>query len=797
VFQDVQHAVRALAKQPGYFAAAAVTLMLGIGFSTATYSVIDGVLLRPLPYDEPDRLVRLIERNLPRFPRFSVSPGHYLFWREQASAFEGLGGWVVQSVTLDAGGEAESVRADRVTANLFDVLGVRPFAGRGFTAEDDEGPEPRVVVLSHAAWQRRFGGDAGIVGQTIRLDRRPMTVVGIMPPDFRFPAPETEMWVPAAFPPAERRTFGSHYMHAVGRLKPGVSLEQAAEDMASVSRRLAVANPPSAGWDVLLFGLHDYMVQDVRPSLYVLLGAVSLVLLIGCANVANLLLARGAGRHVELAIRSSLGATRGRLFRQLLVEQFVLAGAGAAGGVLLAAWLLRVMLALSPEALPGQARVRIDGGVLAFAVALTAVLPALFGLLPAAYASRPDVRALLARGGRQGPSPPAGRARAILVMAEVALAVMLLVGAGLLVRSFRNLVNEPPGFTPAGVAVAGVSVPAAAYPQGAPREQLLRRLLDDTRALPSVAAAAIAMPMPMINDFNSPYEIEGDPQTARDRPVTLFYAVSRQYFEVMRIPVLRGRPIDDRDRANSTRVIVVNETLARRHFPGGDAIGRRIRVGQGPEDWREIVGVAGDVKQSSLDEAPRAQVYESYLQHPYFSSFTIAVRSATADALDPIPAVRTALAGIDPTIPLDRVRTLDRLVEQTTRPQRFSATLIGAFGISALLLAAVGVYGVIAHTVGQRRQEFAIRVAHGARTTDILALVLRGAARVALSGVVAGLGAAWALRGLLGTLLFNVSPGDPATFGAVAALLTATALAAATVPAWRASRVDPATTLRT
>jgi predicted permease len=796
IAQDLRHAVRSLVKQPGYFAAAAVTLVLGIGFSTATFSVVHGVLLRPLPYQEPDRLVQFIERALPRLPRFSVSPGHYLFWRDHATSFDGIGAWAMQSLTLERGSDPESIRVDRVTSNLFDVLGVAPIAGRGFAPADDEGGQPRVVMLSHGAWHRRFGGAPDAVGRVIRLDRRPMTIVGVMPPEFRLPTGASEMWVPMAFTDAERRLFGSHYMHAIGRLRPGVSIERAGDEMATVSRRLAEANPGSAGWDVMLFDLHDYTVEEARASLYLLLGAVTLVLLIGCANVANLLLARGAGRQVELAIRCSIGATRGRLIRQLLVEQAVLAAVGAVGGVLLAAWLLRIMLTMIPDALPRQAQVGMDGTVLAFAVVLTALTPVIFGLLPAIHASRPDVRALMAAGGRQGQAAPAGRARALLVIAEVALAMMLLVGAGLLVRSFMNLMQEAPGFRPEGVVVAGVSLPAEKYAAGEPREQFAATFLARVGAIPGIASAALAMPMPMITDYNSGYEIEGDPQTAAERPMTLFYAVSDRYFETMGIPLVSGRLLDGRDRRGSTRVALINRTLARRHFGEANPIGRRIRVSQGDNQWREIVGVVGDVKQRSLDEPVGAQVYEAYRQHPYFSTFTAVIRAETGDGLDVVPQVRTVLASLDPGIPLERVRGLQALVEQTTRPQRFSAALIGTFGVSALVLAAIGVYGVIAFTVGQRRHEFAIRMAHGARTSDILALVLRGALGLSLAGVALGLLGAWALRGVIGSLLFSVSAGDPVTYATVTLLLSATALVASAIPAWRASRIDPATALR-
>ena len=797
LWQDLRHAVRASLAHPGYLATALMTLALGIGFSTATFTVTNAVLLRPLPFHEPDRLVRLIERNLPQFPRFSVSPGHYLFWREHARAFDGIGAWAPQSVNLETGSDdPQRVRADRVTANLFPLLGVPPVAGRGFEAADENGQRADVALLSYGVWQRLFGGDPAVIGRIVRMDGHPVTIIGVMPETLRFPSRETEMWVPFVFTPDERRTFGSHFMSAVARLKPGVTREAAVDDMQSVSRRLVEFNQGSAGWDVLLFDLHEFVVDDVKRSLLVLLGAVGLVLLIACANVANLLLVRGAARHRELAIRSSIGATRGRLARQLLVEGAALATAGAVGGVLLAAWLLRILLAMMPDALPAHAQVSLDRDVLAFAVLLAFVTPLVFGLLPAVQASRPDLRTLISAGGRQGTAVPARRTRAALVVAEIALAMTLLVGAGLLIRSFANLVSESPGFSPERALVAGVSLPAEKYPQGEPRERFLHDFLESVGSLPNVEAAGLSAPMALVNEFNSGYEIEGIPTPPEGRPLTLFYAISPGFFDAMQIPVLKGRAIDAEDRRGGRRVIVISQALADRAFAGRDPIGARMRVGQGNDDWREIVGVAGNIKQTSLDEAPRAQVYEPYLQHPYFSTFSLVVRTKSSDPAAVAPDLRGILRTMDPELPLARVRTLEQMVAGTIRGQRFSTTLIGLFGAAALLLAAVGVYGVIAYTVGLRRQEFAIRIAHGARPRDIARLVLRGAAGMASAGIAIGGLGAWLLGGTFQAMLFNVSPADAWTYAGVAAVLGSAALAATAVPAMRAMRVDPIEALR-
>ena len=797
ILQDLRHAVRTLFKQPGYAATAMLTLALGIGFSTATFSVVNAVVLRPLPFEQPEELVRLLERNLPRFPRFSVSPGHYLFWRQHATSFTDIGAWATQFVNVDAAGlDPVRLRADRVSVNLLPLLGVEPRLGRSFDADDERGDRPAVVLLSHGVWQQYFGGSPDVVGRALRLDRQPVTVAGVMGADFRFPSAETDIWVPLVFTPVERQNFGSHYMGAVGRLKPGVAIEAAGRDMQQVSRRLAEVNPGSKGWDVLLFDLQTFLAGDLRTPLFVLLGAVALVLLIACSNVANLLLARGASRQKELAIRSSIGASRARLLTQLFVEQLVLAAASGAAGVLLAGWLLRLLVAVMPDALPAFADVRLDPVVLLFAVVLVVLTPLVFGLLPAVQAARPDMRAVIAAGGRHSGAPVAARTRTILVVAEIALAMALLVGAGHLVRSFVHLLAQSPGFSADRAFVSSVSLPAEAYPTPEVREQFLSKFLDGVWRIPDVAAAGVSMPMAMVNDFNSSYEIEGQPAPDGQNPLTLFYAVTPGFLDAMQIPLMRGRFVSADDRRGGHRIAVINQALAEKHFGAGNPLGRRIRVSQGDNAWREIVGVVGNVKQEGLDEKPRAQVYEPYLQHPYFAAFSVVVRTHTPEPTAVVPQVRSVLRSLAPELPLANVRTLDDVVDATVTSQRFSTALIATFGLAALMLAAVGVYGVIAYTVGLRRREFAIRVAHGAGSGDLLALVLRGAVGMSLAGITIGAIGAWLLRGIVEGLLFEVSAADPFTYIVVGILLALAALIASAVPAVRATRVDPAEALR-
>jgi putative ABC transport system permease protein len=796
VWQDLTHALRALLKQPGYLATALLTLAIGVGFTTATFSVIDAVLLRPLPYDDPSRLVHFTERAK-HFPNFDVSPGHYLFWRDHATSFEGIGAWQQQGVNFQIGSQdPQRLRADRVTANLFSVLGAKPILGRTFEAADDLGGAPRVVLLSYGAWQRRFSGQASVIGQVVRIDRESATIVGVMGKGFVFPDVETEMWVPTAFTDAERRSYGSHYMSAIGRLKPGVTLEQADADMKVVSARLRDENPGSAGWSVVLSDLLEYTVGDVRRSLLVLFGAVSLVLLIACVNVANLLLVRGAARHRELAIRSAIGATRSRLLRQLLVEQVALAVVSAVAGVLVAAWLLRALLALVPDAVPRQVEIGVDGPVLAFALALAALTPIVFGLYPALHASRPDVRSLLAAGGRLGGAAPAQRVRTVLVTLEMALAVTLVIGAGLLVRSFSNLLHVSPGFVPERAVVTSVSLPVDKYPEGDVRESFLHDFLSRVRTVPGVTAVGLAMPMPMVDHFGSGLDVEGRPVPSDRRPIVDFFSVSADYFAAIGTPLLKGRFLTDADRADTPRVAVVNQTLVDRFFPGENPLGRRIKVTQGDSAWREIVGVVSDVKARTLQERGSPQVYESYLQHGYFNAFSVVARTTSDTPTSVVPSIRSILRSMDDELPLGPVQTLGEIVATTVRSQRFSTTLIGLFGAAALLLAAVGVYSVMAYTVGLRRQEFAIRVAHGASRSDILGLVLRGAAGMSLAGIAVGAVAAWALRRAMENLLFGVTPEDRLTYVAGTALLALVSLAASAVPALRAARTDPLVALR-
>ena len=798
VLQHVRYAVRALLAHPGHLATTLATLTLAIGFNTATFSVINAVLLRPLPFAEPDRLLRIRERRLPQFPQFSIAPGNYLTWRDRTTSFSDIAAWGGYGATLDTGsGDVERVVAQRVTANLFPALGVSPTLGRGFTDSDDREGAPRVVVLSYGAWQRRFGGGA-VLGRSVRVAGEPVTVVGVMPAGFSFPSVTTEMWFPMAFTANERQIFGGHYLQAIARMRPGITIDAARADLNRVAAQLAQEHPDEdRGWDVLAFPLKDAQVGDVRPALLVLLAAVSFVLLIACANVANLLLARGSARARELAIRTALGAARSRIVGQLLIESALISLTSAVLGVGLAAAMQRGLLALLPGALPRQETISLDLTVMLFALGLALATPLLFGLLPARFAARTDVRSLLAAGGRQGASAPARRTRNVLVITELAMAVMLLIGATLLMRSFAKLSAISPGFDTHRAVIADVSIPNARYSTDESHTVFFSSLLDRIGRLPGVEAVGLTESVPLVNDFVSSFEIDGHPAVSpTDRPSANFYAVNEGYFHAMGITLVRGRVPNERDTGSTQPVSAINEEMARRYFPNEDPIGRRIRVSQGKGEWSEVVGIVRDVKQYGLDSQTTSQVYQPYRQHAYFSAFTLVVKTRSVDTAAIVPDLRATVRGLDPGVPLARIRTLESIVSDSIGSARFATVLIGIFGGAALLLAAIGLYGVLAYTVGQRSQEFAIRTAHGADRNAVLRLVLGEGLRMSLAGIGIGLvGAAFARRFMAG-VLFGIDAGDPLTYALVAGTLLIVALLATAIPALRATRVDPIVALR-
>jgi predicted permease len=807
ILSDIRLALRRLRRTPGFTLVAVLTLALGIGANTAIFSVVNAALLRPLPYPDGQRLVRLYPTR--DGGRATVSPPDFVDWREQAGVFQGMAALNSNAdFTLTGADSPERVAGAQVTADFFSVLETPPAIGRGFTPSDEVVGQDRSVILSYALWQQRFGGRPDILGQSIEMDRVRYTVVGVAPRDFEYPQ-GAKLWTPLAFTTEDLTTQrGAHYLDVIARLRPGVSLEQAQAAMGAVAQRLAVQYPrTNKEWSATAVPMRDALVGDVRPALLMLLGAVGLVLLIACVNVANLLLARSMTRARELAIRTALGAGRSAIVRGILTESILLAVIGGAAGLVVAAWATSALVALQPDALRGLGPVSIDGTVLAFTLLLVLVTGFMFGLLPALQASRvTDVSGRLkessrsATGGREW-----WRARGALVGVEMALAVMLLAGAGLLIRSFVRLVQTDPGFRTEHVLTFNLSLPDASYPKPEQSDAFFTRLLTDVRALPGVEAASgiFGMPLTGFSYQISVHELDGrvlssDEQDALPSPQIRI--VTSDYFDVLGIRTLRGRPITNVDNATAPRAVVVNETAARLYWPGKDAVGRELTVGTtfGLGRGRAggtVVGVVADTKDFGPGEESKPEVFMSHSQMPV-TFMSIVVRTASSDSDALMSSIRGRLRAIDPNVPIYQARTIDQLMGESVAKPRFYMLLLGAFALCALVLAAIGIYGVMAYVVGQRTHEIGVRMALGARGTQVLREVVARGMRPAAVGLAAGLAGALALTGVLSKLLYGVSATDPLTFVGVAVVLVTVALLANWIPARRAARVDPAIALR-
>jgi putative ABC transport system permease protein len=800
LWQDLRYGARMLLKKPGFTLIAVVTLALGIGANTAIFSVVNTVLLRPLPFKEPDRLVMIREMKLPQFPEFSVSPGNFLDWKRQNTVFERLVSLRASSFNLIGAGDPEQVMGLRVTDGFFAMLGAQPQIGRVFLPEEDQPGRANVALLSNSLWQRRFGGDPKILNQTITLSGQSYTVIGVMPANFRFGG-NPDIWMPSAFTAQEAQSHGSHYISVVGQLRPGVTVDQARAEMIAIAGRLAAQYPgTNTGWSVKLMPLLEFVVRDIKPALLVLLVAVAFVLLIACANVANLLLARAAGRQREIAIRAALGAGRARIVRQLLTESVLLSAAGGAAGLLLAQLGTYLLLKLAPQDLPRMNDVSLDGRALAFTAAITLLTGLVFGLVPALQSSRPNLNETLKDAGRGSTEGGRGQlVRSALVTLEVASALALLVGAGLLIKSFWRLQKVAPGFNPDNALTLSVSLPRSKYPEENQQAAFFQQLLEKVSALPGVQAAGASHSIPLDGDYVLAFKIQGRPPLPPGAgQSTNFYSVSADYFKAMGITLLHGRLFTERDAKDSPHVAVINETMAKNLFPDEDPVGKRITFDTGDDnpnpDWYEIVGVVGDVKQYGLDQATPLQTYEPYTQQTY-SYMTLVARTTVAPT-NLTAAIRNAVLQIDKEQPIANVRTLDQILSTSIAQQRFSMLLLGVFAAVAMLLAAVGIYGVLSYSVTQRTHEVGIRMALGAGRRDVLRLLIGHGMLLTLIGVAAGLAAAFALTRLMSTLLFGVSPTDPATFGLIALLLVTVALLACWIPARRATKVDPMVALR-
>ena len=795
LLQDVRYGIRMLLKNLSFTIVAVIALALGIGANAAIFSVVNAVLLRPLPYEDPGRLMVLRENKLPQFPEFSVSPGNFLDWQKQNTTFEKVEAVNGSAFNLVIEGEPERLPGARITAGMFEMLGARAAQGRTFLDEEDQPGHNNVVLLSDSLWKRRFGSDPGVIGQAITLNAASYTVIGIMPPSFDFPDRDTSLWTPIGFTAADAQQHGGHYISVIGRLKAGVTPEQANTDLNTIAARLSEQFPnTNTGWRVSVSPMQEYNVRDIRPALLVLLGAVALVLLIACANVANLLLARSTARQKEIGIRTALGASRWRVARQLMTESILLALIGGGAGLFLARWGLASMIAIAPQDLPSISDVRLDARVLGFTLVVTLLTGLIFGLAPALQASRPNLNDTLKEGGR-GTTGSHHRVRGALVVTEVAIALLVLVVAGLLIRSFDRLQQVDPGFNPRNALAVGVSLPGKKYPKDELQSAFFSKLLERVSTLPGVTAAGATQSLPIQGDYVLGFNIQGRPPNAPGEGFsTNYYAVSPDYFKAMGIRLLRGRVFNEQDNQDAPRVAVINEEMARRAFLDEDPIGKGINVTNGPERFREIVGIVADVKQYGLARPTSMQTYEPYMQTP-FSGMTLVVRTdgnlATLSG-----AIRGEVLGIDKEQPLSRVRPLEQVVSESVARERFLMLLLGIFAAVALTLAAVGLYGVISYSVTQRTHEIGIRAALGAQRKDVLKLIVRQGMMLALIGVGIGMVLAFALTRLMATLLFSITATDAFTFIALPAVLTGVALVSCFVPARRATKVDPIIALR-
>ena len=806
LLQDLRFAVRGLLKAKTFAAVALLTLGLGIGGSTAIFSAVDAVLLRPLPYPEPDRLVAVWTTQPKRgFSRGSSSFLDFEDYRAKTASFEDLAALRSKGYTLTDGANAERISGGRVSASFFPLLRTGSALGRTFGPEDDRPGAAKVALLSHGLWQRRFGGSPGIVGQSLTLDREPFTVIGVLPASFHFPMDleEADLFTAMGLEDADSRgTRGMHYLAIVGRLKPAASLDAARADLATLSAQLEQSYPESnQGRLAVAVRLHEEIVGDARGGLLVLLGAVGLVLLLACVNVANLLLARASGRERELAIRGASGATWARLLRQLLTESLVLSGLGGAIGLLLAFWGVGLFVALAPPDLPRLAEVKVDGRVLLFTSAISFLPGLAFGLLPAWRAARVDLVRGLADGGSAGASVRSQRLRSTLVVAEVALSLVLLVGAGLLLRSLFAVLTVNPGFDKDGVVTVRLNLPDVGYETSAKRAAFFCTLLERIAALPGVKAAGAIQPLPLGGDqWITSLHPEGRPEPPpAERLIGEYKAATPGYFAAMGIRLLKGRLFTDHDVRDAPRVVMVSETLARRYYPGEDPIGKRFACDNSIDDDKEdaqweIVGVVADVAHERLDRAPRPAFYVPAWQHPW-GFLSLAVR-AEGDLAALATAVRREVKTLDPDVPVYRVRTLLELVSATVAQRRFNAILLGGFAVIGLVLASVGIYGLLSLSVSQRTREIGIRVALGADRSLVLRMVVGQALGLTLAGVGAGLVSALLLGRMLQGLLFGVSANDPSTYSVVAVLLFLATLVSSLIPVRRALSVEPYAALR-
>jgi len=796
--KDIQYAIRSLLKRPAFALIAIGTLALGIGANTAIFSVVNAVLLRPLPFPESEQIAWLdgVNPNL-GITQSNMSVPDLADWQSQNHSFQQLAAFISGGALLSNGEATERVRATGVSSDFFPLFRTEAVKGRTLTADDmRKGGEP-IALLSYSLWQRRFGADQNILGSKIILNGKTATIAGVMPRGFDYPE-QSELWVPFALEPAAERR-DNRYVSVVGRLKPETTVEQAQAELNTINQRLAQSyHETNNGWTVKVSKLRDRMVRSMKLSLLVLLAAVAFVLLIACANVANLLLARATARSKEIAVRTALGASRLRIIRQLLTESVLLSLVGGAVGLLLSLWLTKFLISISPVNTPRLDEVKQDVPVLVFTIAITLLTALVFGLVPALHASRSDLNESLKEGGRSGSaSGSQNRMRSLMMVAEIGLSFMLLAGAGLLIKSFMHLRDVSPGFNTNNVLTMRVSGVSGRYTTGEARTQFYRHAVEELQSVPGVQSAGAVLSLPLGGDtFNvgRGFVREGRPATPEEAGNAAYLVITPGYFQTMQIPIVAGRGFTDYDTDQSTKVMVVNQTLARQLWPGENPIGRRLTIWRDEKFPREIVGVVGDVK-SSLDSEAESQMYVPYAQDANWSSLSFVVRTTT-DAMTLAPAVREQFRSLDKGIPTYNVKTMEHVLATSVGPRRAPMLLVTAFAGIALLLAMIGIYGVTTYYVTQRTREIGIRMALGAQVQDVLKLVFKSGMALAAIGIVVGLAGALAVTRLLRSLLFGVTPTDVVTFVVVAVCLLLTALLACYLPARRATKVDPLVALR-
>ena len=810
--QDIRYGVRVLLKNRSFTAVAVFALALGIGANSAIFSVVNSVVLRPLPYKDSDRLVTIYSSLLqPGLEKIVVSAPELADFREQNNSLDEVAAYDFQGVNVTGGDEPERIRAALLSPNLLPLLEVDPLIGRGFSAVEDQPGHSQVAVLSYSLWQRRFAGDPNVIGRPIAVDGKSLEVLGVMRGEFHFPDADTELFLPLTISPEllTEDNRGSHYLSVIARLRPGVSIERAQADVNAIAQRMSFehASTYRSGYGAHVIAMRDDIVGDVRQTLFILLGAVGFVLLIACANVANLLLARGAARQKEVAVRTALGATRLRLVRQFLTESAILAIIGGGLGLLLALWGVEFLVALSPASIPRINEISLDARVVAVTIGVSLLTGLLFGLAPAMQFSKPDLNETLKDAGRSSTDGRhRQRLRGLLVISELALSIVLLAGAGLMIKSFIKVQGANPGFNTQSLLTMRLSLPRSKYSDFNHQTRFFQELIERIQSQPGVQSAAAINALPLSGSTaDRSFKIEGrTPSPGEAGPDEELRFISSGYFATMGMPLFRGRDFTERDNSGAPRVAIVNQALADRYWSGDDALGKRIAysgLGEGKPNWCEIVGVVGNVKHIGPDIPAKPEVYLPYLQ-PLFSAASSAIgpmylviRSATPPA-NLTPSIRGAIASIDANQPVSNVKTMGERLNAALAQRRFNMLLLVIFAGVALLLASIGIYGVMSFAVTQRTRELGIRMALGASASNLLRLILGQGMALALIGVIGGLAASFVLTSLINSLLYEVSATDPLTFFAVSVILIAVAMGACFIPARRAMKVDPMVALR-